>query len=479
MRLNSVKRRVALASVLLCLAVITVSTIWVYLDTRQAITDVDDARLQDLSESFLKVLLLTDPSVIGEDRNSDPETVFANITSKTSPKDNLEKWSRAKLLEDNFAYLLLDSKGAVLASSPNAPPVDLKMMRHPGLNDIHDQQQSNMWRGVTMLLTQPKTGEPMWLWLGEDKHLRSEVENKIAIPAIVPMLVATPFLCLLLVLFTYHLFAPISRLEKEVSEKSIDNLSPLNITDVPTELDSLVKRLNYLFDQVDAAWQREKRFNQDAAHELRTPLAVIKLNAQNALETQNAEEKDHDLKQIEKSITRSERTIEQLLTLAKVESGLVVDLSQTVDVAQILRNVIAELVPLALKQQQKITLEADEETYAIQGNEIFLNCLFRNLMDNAIRYSGEGTRIWAEVTEHEEYVQIVIADSGRGMSQIDIDRIFERFFRGKETQNKAQGAGLGMAIVERVIALHQGKIDVRSQEPGLAFIITLPKFRLI
>ena len=100
-------------------------------------------------------------------------------------------------------------------------------------------------------------------------------------------------------------------------------------------------------------------------------------------------------------------------------------------------------------------------------------------MDNAIRYSGEGTRIWAEVTEHEEHIQIVIADSGRGMSQIDIDRIFERFFRGKETQNKAQGAGLGMAIVERVIALHQGKIDVRPQEPGLAFVITLPKFRLI
>ncbi|WP_061009771.1 ATP-binding protein [Vibrio sp. CUB2] len=475
MRLNSVKRRVALASVLLCLAVITASTIWVYLDTRQAITDVDDARLQDLSESFLKVLLLSDPSVIGEDRNSDPETVFANITSKTPPKDKPGKWSCAKLLKDNFAYLLLDAQGGILASSPNAPPVDLKMMRHPGLNDIQDQRQSNMWRGVTMLLTQPKTGEPMLLWLGEDKHLRSEVENKIAIPAILPILVATPCLCLLLVLFTYHLFAPISRLEKQVSEKSIDNLSPLNITDVPTELDSLVKRLNYLFDQVDAAWQREKRFNQDAAHELRTPLAVIKLNVQNAIETQNAEERDHDFRQIEKSILRSERTIEQLLTLAKVESGLEVNLSQTVDVAHILRNVIAELAPLALKQQQKITLEAGGETCTIQGNEVFLNCLFRNLMDNAIRYSGKGTQIWAEVIEHEDHVQAVIGDNGQGMRQVDIDRIFERFFRGKQTQNRSHGVGIGMTIVECVIALHQGKIDVKSQQPGLAFIINLPK----
>ncbi|ASU24348.1 two-component sensor histidine kinase [Vibrio qinghaiensis] len=479
MRLNSVKRRVALSSVLLCLAVITASTIWVYLDTRRAIIDVKDERLQDLSESLLKVLLLTAPSVIGGDQNPDPETVFANIASKMSSKDNLEKWSRAKLFEDYFAFLLLDSKGAVLVSSPNAPPVDLKMMRHPGFNDIQDLGQSNMWRGVTMLLTQLKTGEPMWLWLGEDKRVRREAENKIMLPAILPMLVATPILCLLLVLFTYHLFAPINRLEKEVSEKSIDNLSPLNMTDVPTELYSLVKRLNYLFDQVDAAWQREKRFNQDAAHELRTPLAVIKLNAQNALETQSAEEKDHDLRQIEKSITRSERTIEQLLTLAKVEGGLIVDLSQTVDVAQILRNVIADLVPLALKQQQKITLEADDKTYAIQGNEILLNCLFRNLMDNAIRYSGEGTRIGAKVIEHEEHVHVVITDNGRGMSQIDIDRIFERFFRGKETQNKAQGVGLGMAIVERVITIHQGEVDVRSLEPGLAFIITLPKSRFI
>ncbi|WP_172380723.1 sensor histidine kinase [Vibrio sp. Vb339] len=477
MRLNSVKLRVALTSVLLCLVVISASTIWVYWNTRQAITDVDDARLQELSESFLKVLLLTEPFVIGGDRNIVPETVFANITSIISSKDKLEKWSRAKLFKDNFAFILLDSQGEVLGSSPNAPPVDLNMMRHPGLNDIQDQ--SRMWRGVTMQLTQQKTGGLMWLWLGEDKHLRSEVENKIAIPAIVPMLVVTPFLCLLLVLFTYHFFAPISRLEKEVSDKSINNLSPLNITDVPTELYSLVNRLNYLFDQVNAAWQREKRFNQDAAHELRTPLTIIKLNAQNALETQNAKEKDHDLKQIEQTITRSERTIEQLLTLAKVESGLIVDLSQTVDIAQILRSVIAVLVPLALNQQQNITLETNEETYVIQGNEVFLNCLFRNLMDNAIRYSGEGTRIWAEVSEHEEYVQVVIADSGRGMSQIDMDRLFERFFRGREMQNKVQGTGLGMAIVERIIALHRGTINVSSQGRGLTFIITLPKSRLI
>ncbi|GLT18773.1 two-component sensor histidine kinase [Vibrio zhanjiangensis] len=475
--MKSIKRRVATVSVELCLAVITVSIIWVYFDTSKAINNVNDARLEDLSESFLKVLVMTDPSVLGENQDMSPEDMLAQIKSKTSPEDKLEQWSSEKLLKDDFAYLLLNRHGSVLAQSSNAPPVDLSLMRQPGLNDIKDQSQGNTWRGITMVLTQPKTGELLWLWLGEDKQLRGKIENKIAMPAIVPLLVATPLLCLLLVLFTYHLFAPISRLEKEISEKSIDNLSHVNISDVPTEIDGLVKRLNFLFDQVDAAWQREKRFNQDAAHELRTPLAVIKLNAQNAIKTENAQEKNHDLEQIEQSIVRSERTIEQLLTLAKVESGLIVDLNKPVDVVSLLRCVIAELVPLALKQDQEITFDAAIDSYFIQGNDIFLNCLFRNLIDNAIRYSGEGTRIWAEIIPTSDSVKIVISDSGRGMSEEDIERIFDRFFRSRQTQNKVQGAGLGMAIVERVIALHNGTISVIPQKPGLAFIVTLPTQR--
>ncbi|CAM3861038.1 ATP-binding protein [Vibrio aquimaris] len=474
MKLKSIKRRVATVSVELCLAVITVSIIWVYFDTSKAINDVNDARLEDLSESFLKVLVMTDPSVLGENQDMAPEDMLAQITSKTSPEDKLEQWSSEKLLKDDFAYLLLNRQGSVLANSANAPPVDLDLMRRPGLNDIKDHQKGNTWRGVTMVLTQPKSGELLWLWLGEDKQLRGKIENKIAMPAIVPLLVTTPLLCVLLVLFTYHLFAPISRLEKEISEKSIDNLSHVNISDVPTEIDGLVKRLNFLFDQVDAAWQREKRFNQDAAHELRTPLAVIKLNAQNALKTDNAVEKNHDLAQIEESIVRSERTIEQLLTLAKVESGLTVDLDKPVDVVALLRSVIAELVPLALKQNQEMMLDAEFESCVIQGNDIFLNCLFRNLIDNAIRYSGDGTSIWAEIVPSHDSVQIIISDSGRGMSEQDIERIFDRFYRARETQNKVQGAGLGMAIVERVITLHNGTIIIQAQHPGLAFIITLP-----
>ncbi|MBU2899201.1 hypothetical protein KO511_21190 [Vibrio hepatarius] len=234
---------------------------------------------------------------------------------------------------------------------------------------------------------------------------------------------------------------------------------------------------SFLFDQVDASWQREKRFNQDAAHELRTPLAFIKLNAQNALKTENVDEKNHDLAQIEQSIVHSERTIAQLLTLAKIESGLTVDLTRPVDAVSLLRCVIAELVPLALKQGQEIMLDATQDHYLIQGNEIFLNCLFRNLIDNAIRYSGEGANILAEVVSNSDHVKIVISDSGRGMSEEDIERIFERFFRARETQNQVQGVGLGMAIVERVIALHEGTISVWPQDPGLAFIVTLPNQR--
>ena len=157
---------------------ITVSIIWVYFDTSKAINDVNDARLEDLSESFLKVLVMTDPSVLGENQDMAPEDLLAQITSKTSPEDKLEQWSSEKLLKDDFAYLLLNQQGSVLANSANAPPVDLDLMRRPGLNDIKDHQKGNTWRGVTMVLTQPKSGELLWLWLGEDKQLRARLKTK-------------------------------------------------------------------------------------------------------------------------------------------------------------------------------------------------------------------------------------------------------------------------------------------------------------
>ena len=122
MKLISVKQRVALASVLLCLAVITASTTWVYFDTRQAVNDIDDARLEDLSESFFKVLLFTDPSVIGADKDSDPQSLVSNLNSRTSTQKELENWSKSRLLEDNFAYLLFDNDGKIIAKSPNSPP---------------------------------------------------------------------------------------------------------------------------------------------------------------------------------------------------------------------------------------------------------------------------------------------------------------------------------------------------------------------
>ncbi|MBJ7554768.1 sensor histidine kinase [Marinomonas spartinae] len=463
MKLHSVKRRLVFTSVLLCLAVITVSAIWVYVGTRQAILEVNDDHFQEINEKLLTLLLLTNSSA-KKGCDFDAEKVVGDTMKNESTSQS-------------YSYLLLDSNGKVLARSKNAPPEDLIQMRHLGFDNIKDPRHKGIWRGVTMRLTDPQTGLPMWLWFGEDMHLRAEVEEKIVIPAIAPLVITTPFLCLLLVLLTNRLFAPINRLEKEVSRKSITNLTPLNTKNVPTELYSFIERLNFLFHEVDAAWKREKRFNQDSAHELRTPLAVIMLNAENALQTTDLEQRAYHLEQIKRSIKRSERTIEQLLTLAKVDNGLLIDFSHAVDLTSLLQEVIAELVPLALKQSQKITLETEGQTLEIQGNEIFLGCLFRNLIDNAIRYSGEGSSICVDIREENDKIRIAVTDNGLGMSQEEINRVFERFFRGSQTKNKVNGVGLGMAIVQRIVYLHQGHIEITSKNDFLAFVVTLPKVR--
>src|SRR5690606_27919536 len=151
-----------------------------------------------------------------------------------------------------------------------------------------------------------------------------------------------------------------------------------------------------------------------AAHELKTPLTVLRLNAENALHSQNPEELKHDLGMILKGIDRTDRLIHQLLTLAKVES-LAELTTQQVELSALIRHVIANLAPLAIKQQQQLSFEGDK--YWLEGDEILLGVLFKNLIDNAIRYSGTGSEIEVQLTIDTHGAQVTVADSGQAIKE--------------------------------------------------------------
>jgi two-component system sensor histidine kinase QseC len=207
----------------------------------------------------------------------------------------------------------------------------------------------------------------------------------------------------------------------------------------------------------------ERRFTADAAHELRTPIAAIRTQAQVALAEADDDLRRHALEATLAGCDRATRLVEQLLTLSRLEEGAVTPTGR-VDLSALARREVAEAAPRALESQQTIELDADEPC-PVQGDATLLAVLVRNLVDNAVRYSMAGARVRVAVARHGGGVRLRVEDSGPGLSEADLARLGERFFR--VIGSGQSGSGLGWSIVRRIAAAHKAKVDVgRSSELG-------------
>jgi two-component system sensor histidine kinase QseC len=236
-------------------------------------------------------------------------------------------------------------------------------------------------------------------------------------------------------------------------------LQPLSLDGAPSEVRPLLLALNGLFERIAALLEAERRFTADAAHELRTPIAAIRTQAQVALGESDDGLRAHALRATLEGCDRATRLVEQLLTLARLEADQELVRSQ-VDLSALARRVAADLAPAALAKRQQLELGA-EQPLVLSGNETLLAVLLRNLLDNAVRYSPAGARVKLVVDARG----LQVHDSGPGMAPEDLARLGERFFRPPGQQ--ASGSGLGWSIVRRIAAVHGLRVQVqRSAELG-------------
>ncbi len=190
-----------------------------------------------------------------------------------------------------------------------------------------------------------------------------------------------------------------------------------------------------------------------AAHELKTPLTVLRVNAENALRSTNQEQLKQDLERIFKGIERTDRLIHQLLMLAKVESTQTLR-KQPVELANVIKQVIADLAPIAFKQDQQLSFHG--ESSRLWGDELLLGILFKNLLDNAIRYSGHSSQIAVELSDHDGEIEVRVSDTGAAIDDLTREKMFDNFYRANS--QKGDGAGLGMSICRDIAALHGGQV---------------------
>jgi two-component system sensor histidine kinase QseC len=313
--------------------------------------------------------------------------------------------------------------------------------------------------------------------VGEARRERDELAAGIARSLLVPLGIALPLLALMLWPAVTVGLQPLRRLRGEVESRDPRNLAPIDV-DAPTEVAPLVASLNRLFARVRESIEHEKRFTADAAHELRTPVAALRVQAQVALGAASDDERRRALAQVLAGCDRVTRLIGQLLTLAGLEPPAAERAAQfgACDVGAIVRTVVAEAAPLAIDKSIDVELDARSEA-RVDGNAELIAILARNLVDNAIRYSPPGSAVSVTVAALGQSVELRVGDNGPGVPPPALARLGERFFR--EPGSAETGSGLGLSIVRRIAELHAASVAFAAgpQRRGLIVTVRFPASR--
>jgi two-component system sensor histidine kinase QseC len=303
------------------------------------------------------------------------------------------------------------------------------------------------------------------VFVGELVKSRESILWAVLLAMLMPLMYALPLLAVVGWLAVRNGLAPLRQLSQAVARRQPQALDPVVLKDVPAEIDPVVKSLNALFERIQTMMASERRFTSDAAHELRTPIAAIRTQAQVALGAgDDTAQRQHALLFTLAGCDRASHLVEQLLTLSRLESSSSAPPSGLVDLAGVTRRVAGELAMTALGRGQELGLEAPEHAY-IQADDILSGVLVRNLLDNALRYSPDGARVGVSVKSEADQVTLQVEDSGAGLSEADMARLGERFYRVLGTGQT--GSGLGWSIVRRIAHVYQASVEVtRSKKLG-------------
>ena len=294
------------------------------------------------------------------------------------------------------------------------------------------------------------------VYVGEQVASRLSILWAVLRSTLWPMAVALPLLALAVWWAVYRGVAPLRRLGQTLALRRPQALDPVVVARAPTEMVPMVDALNGLFERIGALMESERRFTADAAHELRTPIAAIRAQAQVALAEKGDEARRHALAATLEGCDRATRLVEQLLMLSRLEAGTAPAMGP-VELGALVRRVVAEVAPQALRKGQAIEVDAPA-ALEVPGDPTLLAVLVRNLVDNAIRYCPEKATVKVAVAGHDSRPQIRIEDSGPGMTEQDAGRLGERFFR--VLGSGEIGSGLGWSIVQRIAAVQGAEVRV-------------------
>jgi len=363
------------------------------------------------------------------------------------------------------AYQIYSLEGQLLLRSHDAPNAALAPAE--GFSDV--AADSVEWRAFRR--TDPRNGVVIIVAHGVAD--RDELVSGLAMRMMLPLAVGLPLLAIALWLAVTRALRPLERLAREVRGREAGHLTPIAAPDSPAEVEPLVTATNQLFERLERSFENERRFTGDAAHELRTPLAALRTQAEVALTTGNDERRRRALEQVVEGVERSTRVVEQMLMLARMDAGDALPAFGQVELARLCREAILESGDRARERDLDVVLDAQADPRA-SGDSVMLQALVRNALDNALRFTPDGGQVRVGVRLDGPRALVTVEDSGPGVPPDVRARIFDRFYRGPD--RRGPGSGLGLSIAKRVVELHGGTIAATSSPSlgGLRIEILLP-----
>jgi len=355
-----------------------------------------------------------------------------------------------------FQMWMLASNRLALRSQ-GAPETPMTDLLEGFSNRVIDGQS---WR--VYALTDINRG--LQVQVGEGNERRSELKITIAERILIPALVSLPALAVLIWVGVGRAMKPLRVIAQDVENREAGKLTPIDDAPVPTEARPLVHAINDLFQRLQESFENERRFTADAAHELRTPLAALKTQAEVALRAQEDVSRTEALRQVINGVDRAGHLVQQLLTLARIDPDSWHGGRGVFNLREMAADTIAELTPQALVKHIDLGLQAPAEAVRVTGDVGMVQLLVRNLVDNAIKYTPAQGTVTVSVERQGGRICLAVDDSGPGIPREDRERVFERFYR--RLGSGAAGSGLGLSIVRRIAELHEAGIDLLDSDLG-------------
>jgi two-component system, OmpR family, sensor kinase len=301
--------------------------------------------------------------------------------------------------------------------------------------------------------------------IAQDLDARQQRARFLAVRAVLPVALLAPLLMMAVWWLISRSLAPVERMRRQVAGRAADDLSPLPDAGLPEEVLPLVNELNLLFGRVREAFAAQRNFVADAAHELRSPLTALKLQAQALRRTRDDAGREPAIARLNDGIDRAIRLVEQLLVLAREEGerGAAAQW-QRIDLQDLARQAVADVLAQAQAKRIDVGLATSDPVW-VEGQSEPLHILLRNLLDNAIKYSPGGGQVDISLTVQEGAPCLTVEDNGPGIPEAERERVFDRFYR--TTDASAPGNGLGLAIVRTIAMRHGAPVQLdRSQRLG-------------